>query len=165
MIIREVETSDAKKLAKVFQRVDEESDYMLWEPGERIISTENQKKMITDFNHTDNSTILVAEKDHKLTGYLLARGGNARRNKHSAYIVVGIVKDYRGKGVGTLLFDKLEQWAHLNQISRLELTVAAENTAGIALYKKRGFQIEGTKRNALWIKGECVDEYYMAKIL
>ncbi len=39
------------------------------------------------------------------------------------------------------------------------------NTAGIALYKKMGFEIEGTKRNSLFIDGKYVDEYYMSKLL
>ncbi len=41
----------------------------------------------------------------------------------------------------------------------------AHNTAGIALYKKQGFEIEGTRRHAYIINGQYVDEYYMAKIL
>jgi RimJ/RimL family protein N-acetyltransferase len=39
------------------------------------------------------------------------------------------------------------------------------NIAGIALYKKMGFEIEGTKRDSLLINGEYVDEYYMSKLL
>ncbi|MFJ7744700.1 hypothetical protein [Peribacillus sp. NPDC097295] len=37
--------------------------------------------------------------------------------------------------------------------------------AGVALYKKVGFEIEGTKRNSLVIHGKSYNEYYMAKIL
>lgn len=35
----------------------------------------------------------------------------------------------------------------------------------IALYKKQGFEIEGTRRHAYVINGQYMDEYYMAKIL
>jgi RimJ/RimL family protein N-acetyltransferase len=94
----------------------------------------------------------------------VAIGGNARRNKHSAYIVVGILKDYRGQGVGTKLFKELEQWAFNHNIHRLELTVVTRNETGLSLYKKMGFQIEGTKRHSLFIDGEFVDEYYMSKL-
>lgn len=34
----------------------------------------------------------------------MAVGGNAKRNKHSAYIVMGILGEYRGKGIGAMLF-------------------------------------------------------------
>jgi len=39
------------------------------------------------------------------------------------------------------------------------------NQAGVALYKKYGFEIEGTKKSSVFVNGVYVDEYYMAKIL
>ncbi len=39
------------------------------------------------------------------------------------------------------------------------------NQAGLALYQKRGFTIEGVKRRVLRIEGEYADEYYMAELL
>lgn len=41
----------------------------------------------------------------------------------------------------------------------------SHNKAGVALYKKQGFEIEGTKRHSLLVNGQFVDEYYMAKLL
>lgn len=165
MIVRKMKKSDAEKFSSLIQQVDESSKYMLWEAGERQIQPENQQKMIENIKDKDNSTILVAEKDKELVGYLLAIGGNARRNKHAAYIVIGILKDYRGKGVGNLLFEKLEQWANHQRVHRLELTVVTQNKAGLSLYKKRGFEIEGTKRDSLFINGKYFDEYCMSKLI
>ncbi|MFD0770009.1 hypothetical protein ACFQZ1_14560 [Bacillus sp. CGMCC 1.60114] len=45
------------------------------------------------------------------------------------------------------------------------MTVMVHNEAGIALYKKSGFEIEGIKRHSLMIRGEFVNEYYMAKLI
>ena len=53
----------------------------------------------------------------------------------------------------------------VHQIHRLELSVVTHNEAGLRLYKKMGFKIEGTKRHSLLIDGEFVDEYYMSKLL
>ena len=64
-----------------------------------------------------------------------------------------------------MLFKELEQWASNHNIHRLELTVVARNEAGLALYKKIGFEIEGTKKHSLFIEDEFVDEFYMAKLL
>jgi RimJ/RimL family protein N-acetyltransferase len=75
------------------------------------------------------------------------------------------LKDFRGQGVGTSLFQTVEKWADKHRLSRLELTAVTRNTAGIALYQKSGFEIEGTKRNSLIINGEFHDEYYMSKLL
>ncbi|HCX47744.1 MAG TPA: GNAT family N-acetyltransferase [Bacillus sp. (in: Bacteria)] len=165
MIVREGISSDAERLAHLIQQVEESSQYMLWEAGERNIQPESQQKMIESMREKDNSIILVAEQNNELVGYLFAIGGNARRNKHAAYIVIGIHKGFRGKGVGTLLFEELEKWASLHSLHRLELTVVTRNEAGLSLYKKMGFEIEGTKRDSLLINGEYQDEFYMAKLL
>jgi RimJ/RimL family protein N-acetyltransferase len=165
MRVREAVPSDASKLAELIQHVEKTSDYMLWEPGEREIQPENQQKMIERFQMEDNSTILVAEQDDMLVGYLFAIGNNAIRKKHAAYLVIGIHDAYRGKGVGSLLFGELDKWANKNHIHRLELTVVTRNTAGLSLYQKFGLEIEGTKKDSLWINGEFVDEYYMGKII
>ena len=165
MIVREVKTSDANNLAVLIQQVDGSAQYMLWEEGERNIQLENQQKMIESMKNKDNSTILVAEDGNRLVGYLLVIGGSARRNRHSCYIVIGILKEYRGKGVGSQLFDELERWASKHKLRRIELTVVTRNKAGLSLYKKKGFEIEGTKRNSLFIDGQYLDEYYMSKLL
>ncbi|MFD1778504.1 GNAT family N-acetyltransferase [Fredinandcohnia salidurans] len=165
MLVREITLSDAENFGYLTQQVEMTSEFMLWEAGERKSNPDQQRKMIERFGSDDNSAIFVAEEKSQLIGFLMAIGGNARRNKHSVYIVVGILKDSRGKGVGTKLFDELEKWALMHKIHRLELTVVTRNVAGLALYQKMGFEIEGTKRDSLLIDGEFVDEYYMSKIL
>lgn len=165
MKIREAEIVDAEGLANLIQRVDESSEYMLWEAGERHVSADSQLKMIKGMKSKENSCLLVAEENKQLVGYMLVVGGNATRNKHSAYLVIGILKDFRGKGIGTRMFNALEQWSALHHIKRLELTVATKNNAALSLYKKAGFEVEGTKRNSLFVNNEFVDEYYMSKLL
>ncbi|MHA6252818.1 GNAT family N-acetyltransferase [Oceanobacillus sp. CAU 1775] len=165
MIIREAKNSDADKLANLIQHVDASSQYMLWEAGERELSPEKQLKMIESLQREANSNIFVAENKNELVGYLFAIGGKARRNKHNVYIVIGISDEHRGKGIGTALFQKLEEWASNHDIHRLELTVIIENEAGINLYKKVGYEVEGTKRKSLYIDDKYVDEYYMSKLI
>ena len=165
MIIREARLEDAQQLANLIQQVENESEFMLFEPGERKLTPEKQRIMIENISKQKNSTIFVAEDHEKLVGYLMVFGGNAKRTRHSAYLVIGILKEYRGKGIGTKLFRKLESCARERNIHRLELTVMTQNQAGIALYKKMGFEIEGTKKHSLLVNGRFMDEYYMAKIL
>ena len=73
--------------------------------------------------------------------------------------------DWHGKGVGTALMeaalDLAENWLGL---TRIELSVYTDNTAGVALYKKFGFEVEGTHRRYALRNGEYVDAYSMARI-
>ena len=63
------------------------------------------------------------------------------------------------------MFKMLDEWALSNEITRLELTVAAENINAVNLYTKMGFIKEGIKKNSLIIDGKYMDEFYMSKIL
>jgi RimJ/RimL family protein N-acetyltransferase len=165
MLIREIKPADAGSFINLIKRVENESEFMLLEPGERKMLEEEQKKRIEVIRKSHNSTILIAEDNKKLIGYLIVMGGNAKRNKHSVYLVVGVLAEFRGCGIGTKLFEQLEMWAKEHNVHRLELTVVIQNQAGLQLYKKMRFEIEGTKRQSLHIDGKFVDEYYMSKLL
>jgi RimJ/RimL family protein N-acetyltransferase len=164
MLIREIKTDDAENLIELIKQVEAQSNFMLMEAGERKTTPEQQRKHIEDLTYQDNSTIIVAEKNGNLVGYLFVIGGRAKKVKHTAYIAVGVSEQYSGQGIGTVLFQYVEKWALCHSISRLELTVVTQNQAGVALYIKSGFEIEGTKRNALMMDGIFFDEYYMSKL-
>ena len=164
MLIREIEMKDAEHINELIKKVESEAEYMLMGAGERQTTPEQQRTQVEQILGQENSTILVAEED-KLVGYLLCMGGSAARIRHSAYLVIGIVREYRGKGIGTKLFQALDQWAKSKELTRLELTVVSKNEPGIALYKKSGFEMEGTKRQSLKVDGVYHDEYVMARIL
>ncbi|MDM5215118.1 GNAT family N-acetyltransferase [Peribacillus sp. NJ4] len=166
MLIREIKPEDAEFFDLLMKQVENEADFMLMEPGERKSSPEQQRKWLERMDKESNSKVLVAEQEGgQLVGYLAVIGGDTRRTKHSAYLVIGIVKEYTGRGIGTSLFERLEEWAITHNILRLELTVVTQNEAGVSLYKKMGFEIEGIKRNSLVIDDTLFDQYYMSKLL
>lgn len=164
MIIRKISENDAEKYLNMLRRLDNETNNMMFEPGERKNDLNEMKKNISN-KLLGGSVILIAEDEGDIVGFLSAEVGFANRIRHSAYIVTGVLEDYRGKGIGTLLFDRLENWAIENNITRLELTVIIHNENAINLYKKMGFKIEGIKERSLIIDNIFVDEYYMARIL
>ena len=165
MIIRTILISDAEHFLNLCKKLDTEMQFMMLEPGERITTLVEQQAQIERLLMLENQTIFVAEYNSQLIGYLAALGGEFQRNRHSVYIIIGILQAFTGQGVGTQLFRTLEEWAQLQRIHRLELTVMVHNEAGLALYKKQGFEIEGTKRDSLLVNGKYVDEYYVAKLL
>ncbi|QEK13570.1 GNAT family N-acetyltransferase [Crassaminicella thermophila] len=164
MMIRKIKEDDAGMFLNMLKRLDNETKNMMFEPGERKTTVDEIKADIRNLYHS-NSLILVAEENGEIVGFLSAERGFANRIKHSAYIVIGILNDYRGKGIGTKLFEELEKWANEKNITRLELTVMLHNERGIRLYEKMGFKIEGIKERSLIVDGEYIDEYYMAKLM
>ena len=163
--IRMIQESDAVLFMNLNMKLDRETRFMMLEPDERSSDPDYYAKQIRDLLSSKNSMIFVVDTGSELVGYIGLFGGRFKKILHSAHIVIGIVSEYRGKGLGKALFEISEQWAKDVGVSRLELTVVTANEPAVALYKKRGFETEGVKKNSLFIDGEFVDEYYMGKIL
>jgi len=160
--IRQAVPNDSKEYLSFLNKLDSETSFMLYEPGEIKATDEDMKRRIEE--SIKGSFLIFAENNDKIIGFLSANRGHVNRIKHSAYIVIGILEDFRGKGLGKRLFEELESWAINNKIIRLELVVMVNNEKAIRLYKKMGFKIEGTKEKACIVNGEFVDEYYMGKV-
>jgi len=77
-------------------------------------------------------------------------------------LLVG-AEEHRGRGVGKAAMGLAIAycWRHLN-LSRLALSVQAENHAAIAVYTQLGFATEGTLARAQFIDGAWVDLRLMA---
>ncbi|WHA42147.1 GNAT family N-acetyltransferase [Agrobacterium larrymoorei] len=111
-----------------------------------------------------NITGLVAEQEGALIGDLgLTR--YCGRRVHTASIGMGVHDDHAGKGVGSALLaaaiDLAENWMAL---TRIELTVYTDNLAALALYRKFGFEVEGTMRKFAFRDGVYVDCFMMARL-
>lgn len=163
VLIREIREEDAENHLALCYKLDEETKFMLYEPGERNTPLELHRDFVQSVMASANSTILLAEDGDQLVGYLLVDGGKMRRIKHAGYIVLGILSAYQGQGLGTRLFQALEKWRENTEITRLELTVITQNQAAVFLYQKMGFEIEGTKKKSLYLEGKYVDEFYMGR--
>lgn len=137
----------------------------MFDPGERKMTAEQLARRIGAVGDDETSDILLAESDGGLTGYLFIIGNTPQRTRHSVYVAIGIGEKSRGLGVGTKLFTQLDEWAAEHKVQRIELTVMIHNRAGVALYQKMGYKIEGIKKNSLKVNGQYIDEYYMAKLI
>jgi RimJ/RimL family protein N-acetyltransferase len=164
LTIRDITIDDAAAFLDLCLTLDHETPFMMYEPGERTTTVDQQRDFISDMIASPNSTIIVAAAGEQLVGYVDATGGEFNRIRHSAYVVAGVRREFAGKGFGKQLFSALDAWAVANAIQRLELTVRIDNTAAIRLYKGMGYDIEGTKRQSLHVAGDFIDEFYMAKL-
>ena len=87
------------------------------------------------------------------------------RRRHVGQIGMAVRDDWQRKGVGSALMqaaiDLGENWLNLK---RIELEVYTDNEPAIALYKKFGFELEGTLRCFAFRDGKYVDAYMMARL-
>jgi RimJ/RimL family protein N-acetyltransferase len=163
--IRPVRESDAEGFLALCRRLDTETSFMLLEPGERTTTVGEMRQHLRSMVDGANRLLLIAEHARQPVGYLEAVGGTFRRNRHTAHLVVGILQEWSGRGLGTRLFAALEDWAAKEGIHRLQLNVMTHNERAVALYRKVGFVVEGTRRHSLRVGDDYVDEFHMAKLL
>ena len=109
---------------------------------------------------------LVACVEGQVVGHLgLETFPTRPRRRHVGSLSTAVRDDLQGRGVGTALMqaalDLTDNWLNL---TRLELPVYVDNTAGVALYRKFGFEIEGSHPRYAFRGGEYVDAYSMARL-
>lgn len=162
MKIRQIETGDADNFLNMLRKLDTETEFMMYEPGERRTTLEEQKEIIERIQENGDPVFLV-ESGEEVVGFLGGKRGGCNRVRHTVYIAMGIVKDHRGKGIGRKLMEQLDRWNVENDIARSELTVMCHNERAVRLYEGMGYQIEGRRKKSLVVEGKFVDEYYMGK--
>lgn len=164
IVIRERAIDDISEYCEFLIQLDNESKYMLYERGERDTSIETVQKSIKKAE-TRGDKCFIALDEKKVVGFVVAAKNKFIRTKHIATIVVGVLEEYCDNGIGYSMFQHVIKWSNESKIKKLELTVITENKRAIYLYRKLGFEIEGTRKMATLIDGKYYDEYYMGKIV
>ena len=111
--------------------------------------------------------ILVACAGEEIVGNAgLHPVGTSPRRAHAMHLGMTVRTDWHGKGVGSALMEALLELADgwLNVI-RVELNVYTDNERAIALYRKFGFEVEGTLRAYALRAGRYVDAHTMARVV
>ena len=163
--IRAAGPQDAAALLSLKRRLDEETSFMMFEPGERDSSVRDLARELESVARSPNSAVVVAELGGQLAGYVQLAGGSLRRSRATAYVVMGVRAHAAGRGIGTELLQRAKDWAVAHDLHRLELTVMAHNSRAIRLYKRMGFSVEGRRSECLFVDGQFIDELTMATIL
>jgi RimJ/RimL family protein N-acetyltransferase len=163
--IRQALPGDALVLNALLNQIDRETPYLGFMPGERSPQTWKVQREIIEDRSGSRGAIFLAYRDTEAVGFLQAQICPLQRLRHILTIEIGLRERFTGYGIGNRLFETVEHWARIRQVHRLELTVATQNERALALYKKRGFAIEGTRRHAMLIDSRYVDDYLMAKLL
>ena len=126
-------------------------------------SEEAWKERLAKFGERDYG--LVACVEGEIVGMLSLQVSTRLRRAHVGDLGMAVHDKWAGKGVGSALIkaaiDLADKWLNL---TRLELTVYTDNEPALHLYKKLGFEIEGTHRKYAFRDGAYVDAYTMARV-
>ena len=99
---------------------------------------------IEDFGTHPDDYCLVAEVDKKVIGAVWVRIADeyGHMDNETPSFSISLYKEYRGKGIGTALMEKMLELLRSKGYKRVSLGVNKENYA-VRMYKKVGFEIVG----------------------
>ncbi|HEL1586798.1 TPA: N-acetyltransferase [Streptococcus suis] len=135
------------------------------------ITFETQVPTVSEFASRIEKTLgkfpyLVAVEEGKILGYAYASTYYAR----AAYdwtveLSVYIQQEARGKGIGTMLYDALEEELIVRGFKNLLACIALPNPASLALHKKRGYEQVAHFKNVGYKFGNWHDIVWLQKSL
>ena len=158
MLIRPVKIEDASDINRM-RIMNGVRENILGIASERVSDSEAFIRALSQDDH-----MLVAEVDGVVVGCVGLQASSKPRTRHTGAMGIMVHADYQKQGIGkslmTAILDIAFNWLKLK---RVELCVFVDNEAAVALYKKMGFVIEGTKKYGAVRNGQYVDEYLMAR--
>ena len=165
----------------VLIRSPKETDVVAMHAFRRIVSVETTftsmfpgqpdkdvKRFISEWKEaaeTKGDIVLHALDGNRIVGEIAVFVGSQDHpwTKHTASFGMFIIKEFWNAGLGSRFMDIVIDNSRKSGVKRLEGEVDTKNIQGISLYLKKGFVIEGLRRNVALINGEWQDEYSIAK--
>ena len=148
--IRTVRETDAEAYLTLGKSIMAEQIYSLTQPEELNLTIEQEKDWLKSNIDDDCHLVICAEINGQVVGQLDFSNGHRKRNAHTGDFGMGVHKDHRGLGLGSLLIATLIEWAKSNpSIEKVNLCVHQTNERAIATYKKQGFKVEGVRTKDL----------------
>tara|TARA_Y100001960_G_scaffold333703_1_gene440415 strand:+ start:13324 stop:13923 length:600 start_codon:yes stop_codon:yes gene_type:complete len=132
------------------------------------LGTDMIKRFILDALRSPHSALFLLKdmNTREIYGHIHIKAGTTGRSKHRAEIYLGVLKQFQGIGVGKKLMEIADFWVRKEGLERLQLTVFSTNEKAINFYKKLGFELEGTLKNAVKMEdGSYRDELFMGKMV
>ncbi|MDM5221118.1 GNAT family protein [Peribacillus sp. NJ11] len=166
-MIRTGELEDAEAVLELQNSVISEGEYFIAVSNEFNKTIEQQRDWIQRSLENERETIIVAEINGEVIGWIGFESENRKRMSHKGSFGLMIRKNYRGMGIGKELVQALLDWAEANPlIEKVSLGVFSTNHRAIALYKSMGFVEEGRKiKEFKMSESEYVDDIIMYKLV
>ena len=111
-------------------------------PPRSVIENKDLQVYVRDFGKEPDDRCLVAEVDGKVVGAVWTRimDDYGHVDEKTPSFAISLYKEYRGKGIGTLLMKRMLELLKEKGFQKASLAVQKKNAA-VRMYKRAGFHI------------------------
>jgi len=164
--VRRAALDDASDLMVFVEAVAGESDYLTFGPGEFAMTLAQEVDYLKGIATADNQLYLVGLVEGEIIASITFASGKRPRTRHSGEFGISVRKPFWGLGVGGIMLDALLEWTKgTGFIEKISLKVRTDNERAMALYEKKGFEVEGTLKAEFKIDGRYYDLHTMRLML
>ena len=133
--VRPVRTEDQDELAALHGRMSRESQYLRYFSARRSLPpSEILREVAVDYRHSMAFVAFVQGQVAAYACYVGREGDDA-----SAEIAFQVEDAHQGRGLGTLLLERLAAYAHERGLRRFTASVLAQNQRMIEVFRDAGF--------------------------
>ncbi|MWV64138.1 GNAT family N-acetyltransferase [Halorubrum sp. JWXQ-INN 858] len=157
--IRTARQADLTGLVGAIRQVAKDGSYI---EAETVADLLDYEEIILRNNEVESRMFFVATVEDQVVGWVHLELPETDKLKHTARLTVGVLEEYRGRGIGETLLRKGTSWAREHGFEKLYNSVPATNTDAVSFLEAHGWTREATRKDHYRIDGEYVDEVMMA---
>ena len=156
--IRPARQEDISGIIGVMKQVAGEKRYIVAEDVAKQLSADSALVR----GDLEDRRFLVGTVDDEVVAWCGVERPRLEKLAHNAELTLGVLEEYRGDGIGSLLMERALAWADDQGFHKAYNSVPATNPAGIEFLEDHGWNTEAIRRDHYRIDGEFVDEVMMA---
>lgn len=165
-VFRGPRSEDAAETIAFLQKACGGTDFLARYPEEMAYTEERERAYLGEIIQSRDAMMIVCTIDGKIAGNCQIVFMNSAKTRHRAAVMIGLLKEYWGLGIGSAMLWELEQAARSRGIHQLELEVIEGNERAMSLYRKMGFSVMAEHPDAFVLKdGSHRKAIFMRKTL
>ncbi|TNF32622.1 MAG: GNAT family N-acetyltransferase [Deltaproteobacteria bacterium] len=159
--IRPADPADAVAIGRIMLRAFRDAPSAPYEAEELGEDVEGLGRDLLRSARSDGHLMLVTEVGATPVAVARVAPRDLARSHHIAQVVLCVDPEWRGRGVGEATLRAAEERAFSElRVERLELRIASNDEALLALARRGGYRCERTERGALFTAGSAKDLFF-----
>jgi ribosomal protein S18 acetylase RimI-like enzyme len=157
--VRPARQKDLTGIVGAIRQVAEQGTYIV---AETVAQELDHQDALLRHNELESRMFFVATVNDEVVGWVHLHAPELDKLSHTAELTVGVVEEYRGRGLGSHLLSRGLEWAGKNSYEKVYQSVPATNDAAVEFLEEHGWKTEAVREDHYKINGDYVDERMMA---